>query len=222
MNKKSKYIIFIILFFMMFHSNIIFFISNINSLFNKDNKYELLKNTYETRGDNLNKEISEYEKISNLDLTKDKSMILSKVALRDIYDFYDYLIISTSYKAKAGDAVLNEKGLVGIVEDSSMKEARVNLLTGANKISVKVNNSFGLLGLYNKRTKLFRITNITNYESINKGDIVTTSGLSSIPENIYVGEVVKINKKGIEQEIYVKSDIDFENLNYLYVLNSTR
>ena len=224
MNRHNKiiYILLFALMFLLFHSNIVYLVANINSLLNKNNKYELLKSSYETRIDNLNREISEYEKVSNLELSKDKSLILSKVALRDIYDFYDYLIISTSYKVNKGDAVISEKGLVGIVDDSSIKEARVKLLTGNNKISVKVNNSYGLLGLYNKRTKLFKISNITNYENINNGDIVKTSGLSNIPENIYIGKVVKINKKGIEQEIYVKSDIDFEYLNYLYVLNSTK
>ena len=53
---------------------------------------------------------------------------------------------------------------------------------------------------------------------IKKGDIVTTSGLSDIPEGIYVGKVERINKKGIKQVVYVKSLVDFDNLNYLYVL----
>ena len=222
MNKKYIYLILTIFVFLLFHSNMVYFVSNINSLLNKDNKYELLKKAYDERIENLNKEISEYEKISNLEITKDKSLVLSKVALRDIYHFFDYLIISTSYKVEKGDVVINENGLIGIIDSSSIKEARVNLLTGNNKISVKVNNSYGLLGLYNKRTKLFKITNITNYETINEGDIVKTSGLSDIPEGIYVGKVVKIDRKGIEQEIYVKSDIDFENINYLYVLNSIK
>lgn len=224
MNKEKRviYIVFTVFLFVMFHSNIINLIANINIIFNKNNKYELLKSSYETRVNNLNKEISEYESISNLDITKDKSLILSKVALRDIYKFYDYLIISTSFKTNVGDAVINEKGLIGTIDETSDKEARVSLLTGKNKVSVKVNNSFGLLGLYNKKTKYFKVNNITNYEEINIGDIVTTSGLSDIPKDIYIGKVVKINKKGIEQEVYVKSDIDFDNLNYLYVLNSTK
>ena len=57
-----------------------------------------------------------------------------------------------------------------------------------------------------------------NYNQIKKGDIVTTSGLSDIPEGIYIGKVEKITKKGIKQVVYVKSQVDFDNLNYLYVL----
>ena len=224
MNKDKKIIniILLVFLFIMFHSNIINLIANINSIFNKNNKYELLKESYESRIDNLNREIAEYESNNNLEISKDKSLILSKVALRDIYNFYNYLIISTSYKTTVGNAVINENGLVGIIDDSSNKEARVSLITGKNKISVKVNNSYGLLGLYNKKSKLFKVNNITNYETINVGDIVTTSGLSDIPSDIYVGKVVKIENRGIEQEVYVKSDVNFDRLNYLYVLNSIK
>ena len=67
---------------------------------------------------------------------------------------------------------------------------------------------------------MFLINNINNYEKINIGDTVTTSGLSNLPDNIYIGKVSEIKMKGIEQLVYVKSDVNFDNLNYLYVLDS--
>ena len=220
MNKifNGFYIVLIVFLFIIFHSSIINLIANINTLFNHDNRYIMLEKTYNDRIDNLKREISEYEKQSNLSISKDESLILSKVALRNIYDFYDYLIINTSRVVEPKKAVINENGLVGIVKSNEKTNAKVSLITGENKISVKVNQSYGLLGEYNKHTKLFKINNINNYNMIKKGDIVTTSGLSDIPEGIYVGKVEKINKKGIKQVVYVKSQVDFDNLNYLYVL----
>ena len=220
MNKifNGFYIVLIVFLFIIFHSSIINLIANINTLFNNDNRYIMLEKTYNDRIDNLKREISEYEKQTNLSISKDESLILSKVALRNIYDFYDYLIINTSRVVEPKKAVINENGLVGIVKSNEKTNAKVSLITGENKISVKVNQSYGLLGEYNKHTKLFKINNINNYNMIKKGDIVTTSGLSDIPEGIYVGKVEKINKKGIKQVVYVKSQVDFDNLNYLYVL----
>ena len=220
MNKvfRGFYIILIIFLFIIFHSPIINLIANINTLLNHDNRYTMLEKIYNERIDLLKKEISEYEKQTSLPISKDNGVILSKVALRNIYDFYDYLIINTTSIVEPKKAVINEDGLIGIIKSNEKTNAKVSLITGENKISVKVNNSFGLLGAYNKKTKLFKINNINNYEKINIGDVVTTSGLSDIPEGIYIGKVEKINKKGIKQIVYVKSLVDFDNLNYLYVL----
>ena len=214
------WIIILIVCFVIFHEPIVILFSNINLLFKTDNRIALIEKGYEDRLNNLKKEISDYESNSNLEISKDKSLVLSKLSLRDIYDFYDYLIINTSTKVNVGDAVINEKGLVGIIESNDLKSAKVSLITGQNKISVKVNNSYGLLGNYDKRNKVFLISNINNYEKINIGDTVTTSGLSNLPDNIYIGKVSEIKMKGIEQLVYVKPDVNFDNLNYLYVLDS--
>ena len=214
------WVIILIISFVIFHEPIIILFSNINTIFKEDNRVLLIEKGYEERLNNLKREISDYESNSNLEISKDKSLILSKLSFRDIYDFYDYLIINTSTKVSVGDAVINEKGLVGIIESNDLKSAKVSLITGKNKISVRVNNSYGLLGNYNKKDKVFIINNINNYEKINIGDVVTTSGLSNLPDNIYIGKVSKIKMKGIEQLVYVKSDINFDKLNYLYVLDS--
>lgn len=221
MNRRKSILVVLIsiLCLIIFHNNIITLISNISSIFRKDNRLDLVTNTYKLRVDNLSREISEYESNSNLDISKDRSLILAKVSLRNIYDIYDYLVISTSSMVGDNKAVLNEKGLVGITDASSKENAKVRLLTGKNKVSVKINNTYGLLGNYDKKTKLFKMNNLSNYEKIKKGDVVTTSGLNEIPGNIYVGRVVKTKKEGFKEIVYVKSDVDFNDLNYLYVAN---
>lgn len=211
--------IFILLLFLIFHNSILFFAGNISSMFRYNNKSKLDIKALEYRVNNLKEEISKYERNSNLNISLDKSLVLAKVSLRDIYKFFNYLTINTSYHVGNKKAVINEDGLVGVTSNASLKSANVNLITGNNKISVKVNNSYGLLGEYNRKTKLFKITNISNMDNINKGDTIYTSGLDKIPGNIYVGFVSKVKYNEGNRIIYASSKVNFDELNYLYVLN---
>ncbi len=212
-------VVFILFIMIIFHNNIVLFLGNINSLFKEDNKLELIKYAYEKKIEDLEKTIYEYElEHDNIKLYDSKSYILGKIALRDIYDFYSTLVINTDSKVKKGNAVINENGFVGIVEEADKSTAKVKLLTDLT-LSVRIANSYGILDNYIEKDNLFVVHNIDNYKKIDIGDKVVTSGLTDVKEGIDVGEVVDIEKKGIEQVIYVKSEVDFDNLNYLYVMN---
>ena len=216
--KKIKYMVCFLLLFIIFYEPMIIFYANVTTLFRENNKTILKEKTLKREINYLKKQIKEYELAqNNIQIAGDSSLILSKISLRNIYNFYDYLVISTSSTVKNKDEVINENGLVGFIYSHSKNTAKVKLLTGNNKISVKINDSYGLLGNYNSRTKLFMVKTIKNVENIKEGDIVVTSGLASESENLYIGKVKKVNKKGIEPIIYVKSDVDFNNLNYLFV-----
>lgn len=222
MNKVKPYLGLIIglIIFILLSNNIYILFANVFSLFRVDNRYELDKYMYEEKIENIEKQLLEYEQAYNSFTLYDSSTyILAKTSIRDIYDFYNYIIIVPSYKINKNSAVINEKGLVGIVKEINNNTAKVALLTSGEKISVKVGSSYGLLDGYDKKDKLLIVRNINNYENIEKDMVVTTSGLSKIDEGIDIGYVKKTELKGIERIVYVKSYVDFDDLNYLYVLN---
>lgn len=222
MNREKYFfsIVIILIAVIFLHGSILNLLANINSLFKKNNTTKLNETYYKEKIEYLEKELSNYElSLNNLKIYEDQNYILSKVAIRNVYDFYNYLILSTDSKVEKNSAVINEDGLVGVVDTGNKNIAKVSLLTGDVSISVKINNSYGQLDDYDKEEKLLIVHNINNYEKIEVGDKVETSGLAKIDANLPIGTVEKIDKKGIEQVIYVKSYADFDNLNYLYCIS---
>ena len=221
MNRINSYLyLFIVLItFILLHEPILIMISNVSSIFKENNNIKLDNEAYKLKIKNLEIQLAEYEKnYENLKILSSSSYVKSKLALRNIYDFYDFIIINTDTLVKEGSAVINEKGLIGIVNSVDGNTAKV-ILTTAGSISVKVNNSFGLLNEYDKKNKQFIIHNINNYEDIRKGDEVVTSGLSKIDGNIKIGKVKKVDIKGIEKLVYVEPYVNYDTINYVYVIN---
>lgn len=195
-------------------------LGNTLSFFRENNRKVLYDVTLKRENEHLKQVISEYEKsMANLKIYEDHPHVLGKIAIRNIYDFYDFLIIAVDNKVENNSLVLNEHGLVGIVEDSNKTTAKVKLLTGKIKLSVKIGETFGMLDLYDKTNKEFIIHNIDNYKKIEIGTEVTTSGLQEIAADIPIGKVKRTEQKGVEQIVYVEPFVDFDSLNYLMVLS---
>lgn len=195
-------------------------LGNFSSYFRENNLNELTVKSYENKINALEKKINDYETSNSLlNIYDSPSYILSKIALRDIYDFYDYLVISTSSKVNEGDAVVNESGLVGIIESANKKTAKVSLLTRNNQVSIKVGEAYGLLDDYDEKENLLIVHNVNNYKVVNVGDEVLTSGLQKIEGDIKIGSVERVSKEGVEQVLYVKPYVNFNNLNYLMVVS---
>ncbi len=144
---------------------------------------------------------------------------ISKVKYRDIYDFADSLTI---YKGKAediqkGSFVINDEALIGVVTAVYKHTSTVRLLSNKkSNISVKINSVYGLLRCQNNK---LIVSNIPNYDLLQIGDKVYTSGLGTLPENIYIGEVENIttDKLGIEKILTVKWGTNPDQINYVWV-----
>ena len=222
MNKIKPYILIFILLIivMVFSKNIIQLTGSITTIFRKDNLNSLIENATKIKIETLEKELANYEKAYNDYKIYDANVyVLAKTAIRNVYDFYDYIIISPTSRVNTTSPVINEAGLVGIVTKSSTKTAKVTLLTSVKNLSVKVSNSYGLLNGYDKKNKLLIIRNINNYDEINIGDKVYTSGLEGIQDNLLVGEVIRTKLEGVERIVYVKSSVNFDAINYVCVIN---
>ncbi|MCI8497820.1 MAG: rod shape-determining protein MreC [Bacilli bacterium] len=213
-------IVAVLFLFIITHNAIMTALGNTLSFFRENNRKVLYDVTLKRENEHLKQIISEYEKsMANLKIYEDHPHVLGKIAIRNIYDFYDFLIIAVDNKVENNSLVLNEHGLVGIVEDSNKTTAKVKLLTGKIKLSVKIGETFGMLDLYDKTNKEFIIHNIDNYKKIEIGTEVTTSGLQEIAADIPIGKVKRTEQKGVEQIVYVEPFVDFDSLNYLMVLS---
>ena len=172
---------------------------------NKDNYYE-----------------KEYNKLRTiLDIPKeDYTIIYSKTIRRDIYDFFDTITINKGSKEgiKEGDIVINDKGVLGVVNKVLNNTSEVYLLTNKKiNLSVKINDSYGILT--SEDNKLV-IKNIKLGKELKEGDSVYTSGLTNIKEGLLIGSVKDIKKDNLELEyiINVTPSVDFNSISYVGVV----
>lgn len=176
-----------------------------------DNFDPVMLNSLKIENDNLKEKVLELENLYNL--KSDNDFIISRVLVRDVYSFYDEIIIDTN-DANIGDGVINEEGLIGIVSDIRNDKSIVSFLTSDVNLSVSINGVYGVLsnGV---------VSMLDKYSNIKEGDKVYTSGLALIPSGVYVGEVMSVNETGdglgLEAKIKLISNND---LNYVGVFRS--
>ncbi len=225
MKKIFKYSYYILILFLLFifKSPINYAFKNINSIFKKntlsDANLEILKaeNKY------LKKEIKNLKKF-NLDDYNNYDYLNCKILERNVYDFYNYLIIDKGKdkNIKKNAAVISENGIVGIVDKVYKKTAKVKLISSNNlNMSIKVNNSYGVVKKFIKDTNEFEVS-MTDNNNIKVGDKIYTSGLGITQSDIYVGYVTKLIKENIEYKLYFKTSYNIKNLNNLVVLKELR
>lgn len=157
----------------------------------------------------LKKEINE---LSGFEMKND-SYVIGKVLNRDLYSFYEEIVINLGEEdVSVGDAVVNEKGLIGVVYKVGNYRSIVKLLTSNYNVSVVIGNTYGNL---NNGT----ISMLNKYSDIKEGDLVYTSNYGDVEKDIYVGIVKKVSydKDGLGKEVEVEL-VDNKNLNYIGVI----
>lgn len=200
-----KFIILIILFVFIYIGGFL------NSYFKYNNKNVVDSNALSIQNQILKKELGDIENL-NID---SGNYIIGKVVFRDIYNFYDEVVINLGRDVvEVGDAVVDSCGLVGIVYNTMNNLSYVKLLSSNYNVSVKVNDTYGNLSMG-------KITLLNKYSEINVGDIVYTSGYGDVLGNIYVGKVesIKLDNDGLGKEVKVNY-CDNSNLNYVAILRN--
>lgn len=167
----------------------------------------------------LKEELDNLKNIYNIDYSDNINLTVSRVKYRNVYEYTDTLTIFKGFKngLQKGDAVLTNDGLVGVISKTYEYYSIVNLITSnKSNISVKIENAVGVLKC---EENTLIVSNINNYESVNIGDEIYTSGLGNLPDNIYIGKVKSVNLKtnGIEKVIEVDIDKRLDTLDYLFV-----
>lgn len=187
--------------------------------------YENINNL---REESLEKEIEDLKKILNLNNTMSNyNFINSTIINRNSFDWLNKVSIDKGKKdgIVKDMGVINENGLVGRIIEVYNNTSVVELLSSNNdkyRLAISINNSVnGIITGYDKEKDLIIINCIRNSDNVNIGDIVKTSGLSTImPEGILIGYVseVEVDELGINKIVKVKSAVDFYNLKYISVL----
>lgn len=162
--------------------------------------------------DNLKRELINLRSISNIE-----KYDIGKVIYRDIHSFYNEIVIYVKdLDVEIGEAVINENGLVGIIYKIKNDKAYVKLLSSDYNVSVKVGDTYGNLNNGS-------ITLLDKYSEIKVGDLVYTSGLNDIPENIYVGKIVDVamDSENLGKKVRVEL-INNYDLNYVGIVGNIK
>ena len=215
MIKKYKgYIILLIVFLLIiFGSNINAFLRSFDNNLNSDN----INNNYCT---SLENDYNELLKINDFKITSELNLVVSKVMLRDIYEFNDTLTIykGTNAGIKEGNAVITDKGLIGVVSKVNKESSVVELITNkSSNISVRIGSSYGIL---NMQDNSLIVSDLSMYDDVFIGEEVYTSGIGNLPGDIYIGNVIdiKANNTEIEKILEVSPVVDLSTINYVMVV----
>ncbi len=168
---------------------------------------------------------NDYNKLlefSEIDYIYESDYLNTYIIYKDIYNYLDTITIrgGKDYEFN-GNPVIYDNTLIGIIDKVNENSSTVKLITNNNsKISVKINDELGLLEVKNNE---LIVSNISNYGNISKGDLIYTSGLGKIRENIYIGKVkdIIIDNKGIEKKIIVDYSIEIKDLKYVTVMKES-
>ena len=215
MIKKYKdYIILLIVFLLIiFGSNINAFLRSFDNNLNSNN----INNNYCT---SLENDYNELLKINDFKITSELNLVVSKVMLRDIYEFNDTLTIykGTNAGIKEGNAVITDKGLIGVVSKVNKESSVVELITNkSSNISVRIGSSYGIL---NMQDNSLIVSDLSMYDDVFIGEEVYTSGIGNLPGDIYIGNVIdiKANNTEIEKILEVSPVVDLSMINYVMVV----
>jgi len=152
--------------------------------------------------------------------------ITARVIARSSGNWYRYMVIDQGSEAGVAKdmAVISPQGLVGRIGTVSQHSAQVNLITdretAVGAILQESRDTRGIVeGLGNSNH--LRMANIPYYSKIKKGNIVVTSGLSSVyPKGIAIGKISKVTKEpsGLLLTAQLKPITDFDKLEEVLVI----
>ena len=154
------------------------------------------------------------------------NVVVGKVVKNSFNTRENYITINAgkTLGIKTDMGVINDKGIVGIVEKTSPDFATIqSVLNIKSKINAKIKNSdhFGSLVWDGKNVGFAQLIDVPRLASLRKGDSIVTGGNSDIfPENIPVGKIDKIfiDRKTNYYTINVRLFNDMTALGYVYII----
>lgn len=200
---------------LIFKNNIMNLCANLPNIFLKENNYaksevSLLKNKISFLEEEL-------KNLTKLDLYTEYNYQLTRMSYRKSYNEYQFFIFGgRNQSIHKNSAVINELGLVGIVKYVRDDYSLVEALPIIHNLSININGAYGTITKYDSEYLIAE--NFSNYDDIQLNDTVYTSQLGTIKEKIKIGTVYKIENSAVSKKIYIKTPVNFQNINYLYVV----
>ena len=169
------------------------------------------------------------DKVDTIPGLKRINVVVSKVIHNSYNSPENYLTLNSGANdgVQTDMGVINDLGIVGIIEKTSPKYSTVlSVLNIKSKINAKFkkSNHFGSLEWNGKNTGFVQLIDVPRLAStVRKGDTVVTGAESRIfPENINIGTVYKIYID--DQTNYYTIDVklfnDMTNLGHVYIIKN--
>ena len=178
----------------------------------------------EIKNENIEKLYNELVEAYKYDDNLNYELEHTKILFNNTYNLTDKITIYKGHKnnIKEKNLVINEQGLVGIVNKVNKNSSEVVLLTNKDlNLSVKINENYGILKYENNE---LIVMGINNKGKLDIGDKVYTSDVSNYPENVLIGFVsnISVDNYEIEKVLKITPAVNFNNLKYLSVITDLR
>lgn len=209
---KSNMIYIILILALIYKGIFVNIIGNINTLVTKPNnnpqtEINILKEENKKLKDDL-------ESVTNLKNSYEVDYKLTRLSYRMSYTDNEFYITGDDYKVN--DLLINEHGLVGIIKELKKDYSVANTIKSIKGLSIKINDAYGTISKY--ADDYFIVDDLSNYDEVHINDTVYTSPIGDNSNIIVVGTIDKIEEHEVSKTIYIKSNVDFSNLNYLFVV----
>ncbi len=166
----------------------------------------------------------------HIDQFLDFNVRMSKVVKNVFNTRENYLTLNSGSldSIKTDMGVVNEKGVIGIIEKTSKNYSTVlSILNTKSRINAKIKNSnhFGSLIWDGKNTGYVQLIDVPRLASLKKGDSIVTGAESEIfPENVPIGKIDKvfIDTKTNYYTINVRLFNDMTSVGYVYIIENKR
>ncbi len=202
--------------------------SNINQYFNlKTENEKLLEDNTNLKSLLFNQ--PEGTAISTIDSTYQKYIITEAEVYKNSYSaINNYLLINRGKKDSITEdlGVITSKGIVGIIDKTSEKYARVlSVLNTNSRINAQLEKSghFGSLKWNSDSPQFVQLEDLPNFAPIKIGDTITTGGQSQIfPKGVLIGEVISFTNdaSGDTYTVDVKLFNDMTNIGHVYIIRN--
>jgi rod shape-determining protein MreC len=202
------------------------FFSKIGNYFNlKEENILLLEENNRLKALNLNRS-TKSTAVSN---NAENYQLTPASVIKNSYTFpQNYLTLNKGERdlIKEDMGVITSKGLVGIIDQTSSKYARViSILNKKSKINAKLekSNHFGTLEWNGENYRSVQLHDIQDLVKIAKGDTVVTSGYSSVfPENIPIGRIESFQLNDTKDLYIINVTLfnDMTNLRHVHIIKN--
>ncbi len=170
-----------------------------------------------------------------------KEEYLDSITFNSSYKLATALVYKNSYSAtnnyltinkgkrdsiKQDFGVITSKGIVGIIDNTSKKYARVMSVLNTNirvNAQLKKTNHFGTLSWNGKSPEYVQLIDLPKQAPVTVGDTIITGGLSTIfPKGIPIGVIsaFKIDDTENYFEIDIKLFNDMTNVGHVYIIEN--
>ena len=186
---------------------------------------------YQVENEELKKQLEEMKKLLDINVTLSEYTYMNATVIsRDLNFWSDTIIINKGEHdgVTIDMPVVVGDGLIGKVIKTTTFNSTVRLITATDvveKISVKIKSGddyvYGILSGYDSKTKTHIIEGISQTNTIEKGSLVTTTGMGDIfPAGIVIGKItgVRTDTFDLSNVLEMQSDVSFDNISYVTIL----